>query len=109
MSGLPTPGNLLADLPAALPQELFETLAGGNGVRIERILSQGQASPADFWYDQAENEYVLLMQGAARIAFAEGAEVALAPGDWLNLPAHCRHRVAWTDPEQITIWLAVFY
>ncbi len=101
--------NLFDNLPERLPQELFETLAAGDGVRIERILSQGQASPEGFWYDQEQHEFVLLLQGAARIGFDDGSERVLGPGDYLNLPAHCRHRVAWTDPAQLTVWLAVFY
>ena len=72
-----------------------------------RIASRGQADPPGQWYDQAEAEFVLLLQGAARLGFADATERALAPGDWAVIPAHCRHRVAWTDPAVETLWLAV--
>lgn len=102
-------GSLLRDLPTALPDELFTTLAGAGDVRIERIVSTGHASPAGFWYDQDWAEFVLLVEGSAGLEI-EGAEVrTLAPGDWLVIPPHARHRVAWTDPDRPTVWLAVHY
>ena len=103
--------NLFRDLPAApLPEELVEILAAGTGVRVERIVSTGQASPAGFWYDQDEHEWVMVASGRAGIAFDDGAEpVALAAGDHLLIPAHRRHRVAWTAPDMPTVWLAVFF
>ena len=79
-------------------------------MRIERIVSRGHASPPDFWYDQDWHEFVLLMSGRARLELADGAPVVeLEPGDWLDIKAHVRHRVDWTDPEQDTVWLAVHY
>jgi cupin 2 domain-containing protein len=101
--------NLFARIPDDLPAELFETLVEGDAVRIERIVSRGHVTPAGQWYDQERHEWVLLLRGAARLAFADGREVALAPGDWLVIPARYRHRVAWTDPQQDTVWLAVHY
>jgi len=89
--------------------ERVDLLAAGNGVRVERIVSHGHCSPAGFWYDQGEAEWVVLLSGAARIGFADGSEVTLTPGDHLHLPAHTRHRVTWTDPARATVWLAVFY
>lgn len=90
--------------------EWSETLARHPGVRVERILSTGQASPPDFWYDQAEGEWVTLLQGAALLRFADEALPRhLDPGDWLDIAPHRRHRVEWTDPQQPTLWLAVFY
>lgn len=100
--------NLLSSIPAALPNELTETLVQSKNVRIERIVSFGHASSPDFWYDQAENEWVLLLQGAARLRF-ENEVVEMKAGDWINIPAHRKHRVEWTTPEEKTIWLAVFY
>lgn len=100
-------GNLLAQIPASLPQELLQTLLERPGLRIERIVSQGHASPPDFWYDQEEHEWVLLLQGAARVQF-EDRTVELSPGDYIHIPAHQRHRVAWTTPDEATIWLAIF-
>jgi cupin 2 domain-containing protein len=101
--------NLTSGLPEALPEELCETLARTDAVRIERIASRGHATPEGQWYDQDRREWVLLVQGAARLAFEDGRDVTLAPGDWLDIPAHDRHRVTWTDPAQDTIWLAVHY
>ncbi len=100
--------NLLSSIPAALPDELTETLVQAKHVRIERIVSQGHASPPDFWYDQDQNEFVLLVQGAARLRF-EDSVVEMRPGDWLDIPAHRRHRVEWTTPDERTVWLVVFY
>ncbi len=70
---------------------------------------RGHASPDDVWYDQDRNEWVLLAQGAARLVFDDGREVDMKPGDWLEIPAHQKHRVAWTDPARETVWLAVHY
>jgi cupin 2 domain-containing protein len=102
--------NLFDGVPPELPDELKEQIAGGAGVRIERIVSRGHASPEGFWYDQDEDEWVMLVSGSAGIAF-EGRKdlVVLAPGDHLSIPAHCRHRVEWTNALLETVWLAVFY
>lgn len=92
------------------PGELFTTLLAHPDFALERIVSTGQASPPDFWYDQPRDEWVVLLRGAARLAVAGETEPrTLAPGDWVVLPAHCRHRVAWTDPTQPTVWLALHY
>lgn len=101
--------NLYDDIPAKLPQEVFTDLLTAGSVRIERILSHGQTSPASDWYDQDEHEWVLVLQGKGELTFENGDCVRLSAGDYLNIPAHTRHRVSWTDPEQTTIWLAVFY
>jgi cupin 2 domain-containing protein len=91
-------------------QETFSDLLNRPGLRIERIISTGQSSPPGFWYDQPEGEWVMLVAGAARLHLEGEAEPrALRPGDWIDLPPHCRHRVAWTDPNQPTLWLAVHY
>lgn len=100
--------NLFAGVPDSLPEEMFETLAESEHVRIERIVSQGHASPADYWYDQEEHEWVLLLQGRAELRF-EDELLPLAPGDYVNIPAHRRHRVESTSAEEQTVWLAVFY
>jgi cupin 2 domain-containing protein len=101
--------NLLANLPADLAAERFETLIHSSAVRIERIVSQGHASPEGFWYDQDEAEWLLVLSGAARLTFENQRPIELGPGDSLDIPAHRRHRVEWTDPTQLTVWLAVFY
>jgi len=102
-------GNLFAAIPADLENEVFERLAGNTLVRIERIVSRGHRSPASGWYDQESGEWVIVLRGAARLAFADGTAVELGPGDYLDLPAHCRHRVDWTAPDEETVWLAVHY
>jgi cupin 2 domain-containing protein len=102
--------NLLRDLPDARAAEITEALAASPGLRIERIVSLGQTSPPGFWYDQDEAEWVVLLAGSARLRFADEAEPRhLGPGDWVEIAAHRRHRVDWTDPDQPTVWLAVFY
>ena len=102
--------NLLQDLPDARGGEVVETLLVEGGTRIERIVSLGQASPPGFWYDQPQAEWVLVLQGAAHVRFAdEAAPRALTAGDHLHIAAHRRHRVEWTDPLCPTIWLVVFY
>lgn len=103
-------GSLFSGIPESLPGELFETLAGKGQVRIERILSDGHASPEGFWYDQDWEEWVVVLQGSAVLAF-EGSmgTISLGVGDWITIPSHVRHRVESTDPHQVTIWLAVHY
>jgi len=100
--------NLLSSLPATLPDEITDTLVQAKHVRIERIVSEGHVSPPEFWYDQEENEFVLLAQGAARLRF-EDSVIEMKPGDWIDIPAHRRHRVEWTTPDERTVWLVVFY
>ena len=103
--------NIFADLPRSTAEsEQFLELLGRPGLRIERIVSSGQCSPPGFWYDQPDGEWVLLLAGAARLRFADEAEARdLAPGDFLDIAPHRRHRVEWTLPGQPTIWLAVHY
>jgi cupin 2 domain-containing protein len=103
-------GNLLADLPPIHGAEQTIELVVADTLRIERIVSTGQASPAGFWYDQARTEWVLLIAGSAGLLFEGDAEPrVLGPGDHLLIPAHRRHHVAWTDPGQPTVWLAVHF
>jgi cupin 2 domain-containing protein len=102
------PRNVFDDLPSHLPEELIQPLLDATNVRIERIVSRGHASSAGFWYDQPQNEWVIVLKGAARVRFEDEA-VELKPGDFINIPAHKRHRVEWTTPDEPTIWLAVHY
>ena len=101
--------NLFDSLPTRLDEELVTELLEHQHVRIERIVSRGHRSPERGWYNQDEHEWVVLIEGAAIIAFEDGTEIKLHRGDHLNLPAHQKHRVEWTDPDQATVWLAVFY
>ena len=100
--------NLFTDLPSQLPDELITILNDAADVRIERIVSHGHVSPKDFWYDQEQHEWVVVLKGAARLQFEDG-EVEMKVGDFVNIPAHKKHRVEWTTPDEPTIWLAVFY
>lgn len=98
-------GNLFSPLPAAAPAEHFELLFAGGACRVERIVSHGQASPPGFWYEQPEDEWVVLLQGGAELGFANGVRLVLEPGDWIELRAGCPHRVEATAVG--TVWLAV--
>ena len=88
-------------------EEFIEILKNKN-IRIERIVSNGQISPKDFWYKQEENEFVLLLEGSAIIEFEEN-QVSLERGDYINIKAHVKHRIKYTSKDEATIWLAVFY
>ncbi|MCF8092012.1 MAG: cupin domain-containing protein [Desulfotignum sp.] len=101
--------NIFASIPDAFEEELFDDLLKSGNIRIERILSKGQSSPAQGWYDQSENEWVVVLEGSGIIVFEDGREITLGRGDCINIPAHARHRVKWTDPDRVTVWLAVFY
>lgn len=101
--------KLLDDLPDASRSEVLETILTRGETRLERIVSLGQITPIGEWYDQTEDEWVLLLAGGAKLLI-EGEDEArtLTPGDAILLPAHVRHRVEWTDPAQPTVWLALF-
>jgi cupin 2 domain-containing protein len=100
--------NIFADLPQHLPKEVVHVLLSAADVRIERIVSHGHASPADFWYDQPQHEWVIVLKGAARLQFEDGT-MDMSPGDFINIPAGKKHRVDWTTPDEPTVWLGVRY
>ena len=101
--------NIFSEVPPELTEELTESIARNRNIRIERIISKGHKSADGFWYDQDEDEWVLLLQGAARLQFEhETEEVNLSAGDHMLIPARTKHRVSWTDPDRETIWLALF-
>lgn len=102
------PDNLLAGLPSDIPEELVDVLVQGKNVRIERIVSTGHRSPDDFWYDQDEHEWVIVLKGEGRLIFKDAEIVSMKPGDHVMIPAHRKHRVEWTSPNEPTVWLAVF-
>jgi cupin 2 domain-containing protein len=107
MTGRHVRGNVFAAMPETVDRELVEALVDDPAVRIERIVSTGQVSPEDYWYDQTEDEFVLLLSGGAVLHFeADDRRITLVPGDWVEIPAHVRHRVDWTDPDKPTVWLA---
>lgn len=102
--------NLFDAIPAVLPEELFETLIRQKGIKIERILSRGQATAPGEWLVQNEHEWVILLQGRARLAFeGAGALKELVPGDYIHIAPGVRHRVEWTTPDETSVWLAVHY
>lgn len=101
--------NIFDCIPDNLDEEIFQQLVDGEGVRIERIISSGHSSPESGWYDQDRNEWVLVLKGEAILLFEDESPVNLKAGDFINIPAHIKHRVEWTDPDSETIWLAVHY
>ena len=112
MSSYTKISNLYENIPDSLPEELIDIIASKSdgGIRIERIVSRGHFSPSGYWYDQARNEFVVLLKGSAGLRFEDGEDtVVLQPGNWIDIPAHQKHRVEWTDPNQDTVWLAVHY
>ncbi|MBN1155239.1 cupin domain-containing protein [candidate division KSB1 bacterium] len=105
-----TKSNIFHELPESAKEEIIERLLATERVVIERIVSQGQSSPQGFWYDQDNDEWVIVLQGRASLRFETEAQlVKLVAGDYLLIPAHVRHRVEWTDPDVQTIWVAVHY
>lgn len=102
--------NIFKSIPNNLPDELFETLASSDTVKIERIISRGHITPEGEWYDQDQHEWVVLLEGEARLEFADQtAELWLRKGDYVLIPAHQKHRVSFTSEEMDTIWLAVHF
>jgi len=103
-------GNLFDELPESLDEEAVETLMSSGAMRLVRIVSTGQATAEGEWYDQDDWEWVVLLKGAAGLRIEGEAEVrALAPGDFVHIPAHMRHRVEWTAADEPTVWLALHY
>lgn len=101
--------NFFSKIPENLSEEIIETILAQKNIRIERIISKGQSSPKDFWYNQIENEWILVLEGKAMIKFEDESIITLNKGDYLLIPANQKHRVEWTDPKQHTIWLAFFF
>ena len=102
--------NIFSSIPDDIPQELFQDILTTDKFRIERIVSKGQSSPEGFWYDQDENEWLILLRGSAGLLF-EGNDniIELKPGDYINISANRKHRVEWTDRTTETVWIAVMY
>jgi cupin 2 domain-containing protein len=100
--------NIFDALPQHMPREVVQTLIQSADVRIERIISHGHASAPDFWYDQPQHEWVVVLKGSARLQFEDGM-VEMKVGDYINIPAFRKHRVDWTTPDEPTVWLGVRY
>lgn len=103
--------NIFSNIPEQLKEELFEELLCKDGLKIERIVSDGHASPdgENEWYDQESHEWVILLEGEAILSFQKSEDVRLRSGDYINIPAHTKHKVLWTTPKSRTIWLALHY
>jgi cupin 2 domain-containing protein len=100
--------NFLSAIPEHLPDELFESIYQRSDIQIERILSKGHSTPTGQWYDQAWDEWILLLQGRATLLYQHNEQRwQLTAGDYLLIPAHTLHRVEWTPPDMVTIWLAI--
>jgi cupin 2 domain-containing protein len=100
--------NIFANIPSDLSKEVFESLLEAKNIRIERIISYGQSSPAQGWYDQDENEWVMILEGSAILEF-RNKKIKLKKGDFIEIKAHQEHRVIQTAKDKKTIWLAIFY
>jgi cupin 2 domain-containing protein len=112
VSGMIRSGDLRSGIPdGRRADEIIDRLVErAPSLRIERIVSTGQVTPEGEWYDQDDDEWVLVVAGAARLRIeGEERDRELAEGDWVLLPAHCRHRVTWTRAEPPTVWLAVHF
>lgn len=101
--------NIFDDIPNKIEEELIETLVRTKNIKIERIISDNHSSPENFWYDQDKNEFVIVLQGEGTILFEDGNQVTLKKNEYLNIPAHFKHRVEGTSSDEKTIWLAIFY
>jgi len=102
--------NIFKQIPNILKDELTEIILAQKTIKIERIVSKGHSSTPGFWYNQDMDEFVILLKGSAGLLF-EGKDdiTVMGPGDYVNIPAHVRHRVEWTDPSEETVWMAVYY
>jgi cupin 2 domain-containing protein len=100
-------GNIFDNIPAIVPEELFENLLARENLKVERIISQGHKTPEGEWYGQDWDEWVLLLQGEAILAYEDGSKAKLRLGDYALIPAHVKHRVEWTQPDTNTVWLAI--
>ncbi len=102
--------NIFSRIPSDMRDEISETLLSTEDFKLERIMSSGQATPEGGWSDQDMNEWVVLLSGSAGLLFDGEEEIfIMKSGDYVHIPAHRRHRVEWTDPEQKTVWLALHY
>ena len=100
--------NIYTDIPRQIPDELFQTLLSKGQIKIERIISKGHLSPINDWYDQIQDEWIIVLEGQAKLQFKNDLSVIfLNKGDYFFIPAHTKHRVHWTDPDKVTVWLAI--
>ena len=103
-------GNLYDNITTGADSEIFEGLLKTKSFKLERIISNGQATPPDEWFDQAHDEWVVLLKGWAILRIEGVSQLyKMAEGDYLSIPAHKRHRVEATSPDEPTIWLAFHF
>jgi cupin 2 domain-containing protein len=102
-------GNIFESIPNEMKDEVIESLIESKVVKIERIISKGHASPKEGWYDQDQDEWVIIVRGSATIKFENTEPLSINEGGYINIPAGTKHKVLWTDPEIETVWLAVHY
>ena len=101
--------NLFTNIPNPSKDEFFENIIKNDKVKIQRIVSHGHTSPKEGWYEATNEEWVILLEGAATLSFKNGEDISLSIGDYINIPAHSEHKVSWTKPECNTIWLVIHY
>ena len=101
--------NIFDNIPTQLHQELFQDIFSKDGLKIQRIVSQGEATQDDKWYIQEDDEWVIVLQGEAILCFEDDSDIKLSSGDYIHIPAHKKHKVSWTSSDEQTIWLAVHY
>ncbi|MFT7004119.1 MAG: cupin 2 domain-containing protein [Sulfurimonas sp.] len=101
--------NIFAQIPTQLKEELFEDIISSDTLKIQRIVSKGHVTPDAQWYDQSNDEWVIVLKGEAILSFVDKADKKLKVGDYLNIPAHTKHKVSWTKADVETIWLAIHY
>ena len=103
-------GNIFKNLHTHQCEEEFNTLVEGDGFRLVRIVSTGQATPKGQWYDQNEAEWVVVLRGRAGLRVEGEDQIrTMGAGDFILIPPRCRHRVEWTDPDEPTTWLALHF
>jgi len=101
--------NIFASIPSEIKEELFEEIVKKDKVKIERIISKGHTTTEFEWYDEESDEWVIVLKGEAILEFETSDDVRLKEGDYLNIPAHTKHRVSWTKENEETVWLAIHY
>lgn len=101
--------NIYENIPHQFDDEITDTIIKGKNIRIERIVSDGQTTPENFWYDQNENEWLTLIDGKATLLFENGKEITLKKGDTLLIKSHEKHKVTYTSHNPVCLWLCVFY
>lgn len=103
------PKNIFEQIDINLNEEIIENIVNSDNIRIERIISFDHKSPNGFWYDQDENEFVIVLEGEATLEFDKNTLVSLKKGDYIIIEKHKKHRVVGTAKNMLTIWLAIFY